>query len=90
MMQVLANFSCVRPCSPPVRYPLRLEIARAEIERGPDAGETAAACDDCDDPVMGLSLRANGCVMRPRATASDREIAVVILATVTTCLCSPT
>jgi hypothetical protein len=32
MMQVLANFSCVRPCSPPVRYPLRLEVVRAGVE----------------------------------------------------------
>jgi hypothetical protein len=37
--------------------------------------------------LMALSLRANGCVMRP---ASACEIAVVILATVATCLCSPT
>jgi hypothetical protein len=61
MMQVLANFSCVRPCSPPVRYPLRLEIVRAEIQRGPDAGETAAACDDGDDPDGLVAARKRLC-----------------------------
>lgn len=36
MMQVLANFSyVVRPCSPPVRYPLCLAVVRAVNMSGP-------------------------------------------------------